>query len=252
MMEYRENLVSIITPVYNGEAYIKETIESVQRQTYTNWEMILIDDASSDHSEEIIRNMAEKDARLRYYKNEFNLGVAESRNRAIELAEGRYIAFLDSDDLWKEEKLKSQIDFMKKSNTAFCYTACDIIDAMGNMAGKVRNVPTKVNYKQLLKGNVIPCLTVVLDRSRFANISMPKIGHEDYATWLTLLRECGEAEGINEVLASYRIANVSLSGNKLKAAQWTWRIYREYLGLSLLESGCNFANYVVGSLKKRI
>lgn len=251
-MEYRENLVSIITPVYNGEAYIKETIESVQGQTYTQWEMILIDDGSLDHTGEIIRDMAAKDSRLRYYKNERNLGVADSRNRAIELAEGRYVAFLDSDDLWKSNKLKRQLEFMKEHNTAFSYTACEVIDEAGNAIGKVRSVPQKVDYKQLLKGNVIPCLTVVLDRSRFETIHMPKIGHEDYATWLTLLKECKEAEGINEVLAAYRIVKISLSGNKLKAAQWTWRIYREYLGLSLLESGCNFVNYVVGSLKKRI
>lgn len=251
-MQDRENLVSIITPVYNGEAYVKETIESVLKQSYTQWEMILVDDCSTDCSEEIIRSMAESDARIRYYRNETNLGAADSRNRAIELAKGRYIAFLDSDDMWKEDKLKRQLRFMKERNVAFCYTACEVIDETGAEVGKVRHVPTQVDFQQLIKGNVIPCLTVVLDREAFTEIRMPRIGHEDYATWLGLLQECGKAEGIDEVLASYRVAGGSLSGNKLKAAGWTWKIYRKFLGLGLCESIYLFCRYAVNAVLKRV
>ena len=252
MMQNKDKLVSIITPLYNGERYIRDTIASVQSQTYKNWEMVIVDDGSTDDSQNIVMELAAKDQRICYYKNECNMGVAETRNRAIQLAKGKYIAFLDSDDLWKNNKLEKQIAWMEEKNSAFCYTACEIIDEMGNTTGKVRHVPADVDYKMLLKSNVIPCLTVVLDRTKFTSIVMPKLGHEDYATWLTLLQECERAEGIDEVLASYRETSSSLSGNKLIAAKWTWHIYRDYLGLSLLESICNFISYVLGAFKKRI
>lgn len=252
MMQNKDKLVSIITPLYNGERYIKETIESVQKQTYTDWEMVIVDDGSTDDSQNIVRQMAACDPRIRVYINEKNMGAAATRNQGIQLAQGRYIAFLDSDDLWKSNKLEKQIAFMTEKNAAFCYSACEVIDEAGKTTGIVRHVPTYVNYKELLKGNVIPCVTVVLDRTQFASIVMPEIGHEDYATWLTLLKECQKADGIDEVLASYRETGSSLSGNKLTAAKWTWHIYRDYLELTLLESIYNFVSYVFKALKKRI
>lgn len=252
MMQNKDKLVSIITPLYNGGRYVKETIMSVQKQTYENWEMIIVDDGSTDDSQEIVLQIAAQDARIRYYKNEKNMGVADTRNKAIALAQGRYIAFLDSDDLWKKDKLERQISYMESKQAAFCYTACEVIDAEGNATGIQRHVPEQVSYKQLLRGNVIPCLTVVLDSTKFSSIAMPKIGHEDYATWLMLLQECECANGIDEVLASYRETGSSLSGNKLAAAGWTWKIYRSYLRLSLLESVYNFICYILQALKKRI
>ena len=252
MMQNRDKLVSVITPLYNGARYVMGTISSVQSQTYENWEMIIVDDCSTDDSQEIVLKLAAQDSRIKYYKNEKNLGAADTRNRAISLAQGRYIAFLDSDDLWKPEKLERQLARMEETQTAFSYTACEVIDTDGKTTGKERYVPESVSYKRLLKGNVIPCLTVVLDRTKFESIVMPKIGHEDYATWLALLRECGQAYGINEVLASYRESSSSLSGNKLTAVGWTWNIYRKYLRLSLLESIYNFICYIIQALKKRI
>lgn len=252
MMQNKDKLVSIITPLYNGEKYIQKTIESVQNQTYKEWEMIIVDDCSSDHGPDIVLELASQDSRIRYYRNETNKKAAMTRNRAIELSKGRYIAFLDSDDLWKPDKLEKQIGLLWKKNAAFCYSACEVIDENDVPNGKIRHVPEQLNYKQLLKGNVIPCLTVVLDKEKFSHISMPDIGHEDYATWLNLLRGCGIAYGIDEVLGSYRIVENSLSGNKVTAAKWTWRIYREYLGLSILESSYYFGNYILGAIKKRV
>jgi len=252
MTQNKDKLVSVITPLYNGERYIRETIMSVKKQTYENWEMIIVDDGSTDNGQKIVMELVAQDSRIHYYKNEKNRGVAETRNRGIQLAQGRYIAFLDSDDLWKPNKLEKQIAFMTEKNAAFCYSACEVIDAEGNMTGNVRHVPVQVDYKQLLKSNVISCLTVVLDQTQFATIAMPKIGHEDYATWLTLLQSCEKAYGIDEILASYRETGSSLSGNKITAAKWTWYIYRNHLGLSLLESIYNFISYVFQALKKRV
>lgn len=251
-MQYENNLISIITPVYNAKKYIDKTIASVQQQSYTNWEMILIDDCSTDGSDAIIKELASSDERLRYYRNEANLGAAQSRNKALLLAKGRYVAFLDSDDLWDAKKLSIQIEYMKEHNVPFCFTACRVIDADGQPTGKERHVPSSVDFDTLLKGNVIPCLTVVLDRVAFSKIEMPSIGHEDYALWLSLLKECHHADGIDEVLASYRIAQGSLSGNKLKAATWTFHIYRNYLGLGLCKSMYLMVHYVVRALKKRM
>lgn len=248
----QEKLVSIITPVYNKEKYVEETIQSVQAQTYENWELIIVDDCSSDHSAEIIKEYADQDKRIFYYKNENNSGAAESRNRAIALAKGDYIAFLDSDDLWNPEKLEKQMEFMQKRQCAFCYSACNVIDIHGTPTGKVRHVPEKVDYKTLLKGNSIPCLTVVLERERFQDIRMKKMGHEDYILWLDLLQQCGTAYGITEALGSYREYDNSLSSNKLTAAKWMWNIYRKHLKIGVLKSLWYFVNYAYEAVKKRI
>ena len=248
----KEKNVSIIMPVYNKGKYIEATIRSVQEQTYENWELVIVDDCSSDDSAEIIKRCAVNDERIHYYQNEKNLGAAGSRNRAIELATGRYIAFLDSDDLWLPEKLEKQIEYMSKNDCAFCYSACNVIDTEGQHTGKVRLVPGKVDYKTLLKGNVIPCLTVVLDRTKVKNIRMKKMGHEDYVLWLDMLKQCGHAYGIEEVLGSYREYGNSLSSNKFTAAQWMWKIYREYENFGFFKSSWYFVNYAMRAVLKRI
>lgn len=248
----KNDLVSIITPLYNKEHYIAETIRSVQAQTYTEWEMIIVDDCSTDQSARIVEEFCKDDSRIRYYKNLSNSGAAESRNRALELAEGRYIAFLDADDLWAREKLQKQISYMKKNECAFSYTACGVVDEKGNEAGKVRYIPEKVDYRGLLKGNCIPCLTVVLDKMKIPNIRMEKMGHEDYALWLKILQRIDYAQGINEVMAYYREYGSSLSGNKLVAAKWTWKIYREHLKLGIWKSCYYFGNYLLNAVMKRV
>lgn len=247
-----DGLVSVITPLYNAENYIKDTIRSVQAQTYTNWEMIIIDDASADTSTVIVEQMQEQDARIRLLRNEENRGVAFARNYGIQEARGRYIAFLDSDDLWLPDKLQMQVETMHRTDCGFCYGNCQVIDAKGNTCAKNRVAPEKMNYKQLLYGNPIPCLTVVIDRWLAGQIEMPIMGHEDYATWLGILRErLPYAIGVGKIVAQYREVDRSLSGNKRKAAGWQWSIYRKYLHFSVIKSVYYFISYVYHALKKR-
>lgn len=244
-------LVSIITPMYNASAYIAHTIAAVQKQTYTNWEMIIMDDLSEDNSAEIVKEYANKDERIRYYLAEQKCGVAEARNEAMKRANGRYIAFLDSDDLWKPEKLEKQLAFMKEKQSAFSFTACGVIDENGKNLNKVRHVPEEITYEQLLHGNVIPCLTVVIDKEQVGEFFMPQIGHEDYATWLTILKELNAAHGINETLGYYRVNRNSVSANKARAVRWTWNIYRKNQNISFVKSAYYLAGHILQAMKKR-
>lgn len=244
-------LVSIITPMYNASAYIAHTIAAVQKQTYTNWEMIIMDDLSEDNSAEIVKEYAAKDERIHYYLAEQKCGVAEARNEAMKRANGRYIAFLDSDDLWKPEKLEKQLAFMKEKQSAFSFTACGVIDENGKNLNKVRHVPEEITYEQLLHGNVIPCLTVVIDKEQVGEFFMPQIGHEDYATWLTILKELNAAHGINETLGYYRVNRNSVSANKARAVRWTWNIYRKNQNISFVKSAYYLAGHILQAMKKR-
>lgn len=248
----KEELVSIITPMYNAEKYIAQTIESVQKQSYQNWEMLIIDDASTDKSEEIVKKYSGRDKRIKYHRQNKNCGIANARNTAIKMAQGTYLAFLDSDDMWKNDKLEKQIQYMQKEDIAFCYSACEIVDSGGSATGKIRSVPLNIDYRTLLKGNYIPCLTVVLDRKKIDNIEMSNISHEDYATWLNILKQGIVAYGINEVLASYRVNNNSVSGNKLRAISWSWNIYRKNQGLGFLKSSYYLIYHIFNAVKKRL
>lgn len=246
-----EGLVSVITPMYNAEEFIVQAIRSVQQQTYQNWEMVVVDDVSFDKSPQIVREYAKSDGRIRYLRHEQNTGVAQARNTALQAARGRYVAFLDSDDLWTADKIEKQLRFMEDTGAAFCYGACEVIDKEGNIAGKTRHVPKSRTYQELLKGNAIPCLTVVLDRKKIPDIKMPSMPHEDYAAWLDILRTGITAHGLNDVLAKYRINDASVSANKMRAAKWTWDIYRRQQGLGLIRSCYYFMCYFVGAVRKR-
>ncbi len=253
MKEYMDGLVSVVTPMYNSEKYIRQTIESVQKQTYDNWEMIIVDDCSSDRSVQIAQEFAAHDRRIHVILNKENQGVAVSRNISIANASGRYIAFLDSDDLWRPKKLEMQLKLMKKKGSAFCYGACGVIDAAGRDIKKNRMVPEQLTYKQLLRGNQIPCLTVIIDRQVVCDVQMPPIPHEDYATWLTILKEQQiRAFGVQELIADYRERRESLSGGKLKAMSWAWNVYYNYLHLSFAKSLYYLGWHGFRSLKKRI
>jgi len=247
---YINDLVSIITPVYNAEYFISDTIKSVIQQTYEKWEMIIVDDCSIDNSYEIIMSFAEKDERIRCIRLTNNSGVAEARNVALKVAKGEFICFLDADDLWVSHKLQQQIDFMKKNKYAISFTAYELIDKNNKPLKKIISIPKKVTYYQLLKGNVIGCLTIMINRSLIGEFLMPKIRHEDYATWLSLLKRGYDAYGINEVLAQYRYIPTSLSGNKFKVFKWTWNIYRKHENLSIIKSLYYFINYLIKSIRK--
>lgn len=245
-------IVSIITPMHNAAATIRETIESVLSQSYDNWEIIIVDDCSTDSSATIVKEYCGKDERVKYHLSEENIGACGARNKGLELAKGRYIAFLDSDDTWTANKLEKQCEFMERNQVAFSYTACDVIDENSNPTGQVRHVPKEVDYKELLKGNCIPCLTVMLDREKVDYKGMPNVHHEDFAAWLDILRPGVTAYGIDEVLAHYRVCSSSLSGNKFKAMKWTWDIYRKHEGLGIFKSSYYFVNYVIKALLKRV
>lgn len=251
--KYVDGLVSIITPVYNAEKFIEKTIKSVQIQTYTNWEMILVDDLSQDNSGEIIKKIQKNDNRIKYIKLKENSGAAVARNTAIENANGRYIAFLDSDDLWKRNKLEKQISFMKENNCGFTFTSYEIMSEEGINLNKIVQVPKKINYDGLLKNTIIGCLTVVIDRKLVGDFGMPLIRKgQDTATWLKILKNYEYAYGINENLANYRLVKRSISSNKIGALKRTWNTYRNVEKLSLIKSCYVFICYIINAIKKRM
>jgi len=229
-------LVSVITPVYNSEKYISDNIKSVQAQTYSNWEHILVDDCSSDNSEALIKLFQEKDSRIKYHRLEKNSGAGIARNTAIELAQGKYIAFLDSDDLWHQEKLERQLDFMQKNEYHFTFTDYDTIDETGVKLSKIVKTKSKVTYEKALYKNPIGCLTVIYDCDFFGKQYMPSIRkRQDYGLWLKLLKKTN-GYGLNECLASYRTGNASISANKFDLLKYEWKLYREVEGLSWFKS----------------
>lgn len=243
-----DSMVSIIMPVHNGEKTIGESIESVLGQTYSDWELIIVDDCSTDGTNKIIKQY--KDERIIYLYLPKNQGVAGARNEGISRASARYIAFLDSDDLWMPEKLDVQLDFMRENEYGFSYTEYRSFSNSLNNVGRLIKVHDSIDYKELLKGNDIGCLTVMLDRKQFPDIIMPTIRHEDYVTWLNLLREGGKAYGIHDDLARYRKSNNSLSGNKLQSVKWTWDVYRKSQQLSMCETVKNMCYYIIKGLDK--
>lgn len=234
-------LVSVIMPAFNSERHIKQSIESVINQEYSNWELIIVDDASQDNTVNIIENFIKQDSRIKLYKCKNNKGVVSARNLAIEQSSGRYIAFLDSDDFWNEKKLKLQIEFMISNNLAFSFTDYMLVNEDGNFIKNIK-CPEEIDYMKALKGNRIGCLTVVIDKSKVNDVSVVDLKHEDYATWLKIFRSGINAKGLNLNLANYRKTNQSLSSNKLKTIKWTWDIYRKNEKLSILKS-CYYLSF---------
>lgn len=244
--------VSVITPIYNCEKFISDTIESVLNQTYTNWEMILIDDCSSDDSINIARSYASKDERIQVIQLDENSGAAVARNVGIENSKGRFLAFLDGDDIWESNKLEIQVDFMIKKNIGFSFTSYKVISEDGTDLDKDVTVPKNIDYNGLLKNTIIGCLTVMLDKEIVGDIRMPLIRtRQDFATWLSILKRGHIAYGINEALSQYRLVPGSISSNKLKAAKRNWYVYRKIEGLSILKSMYVFSGYTINALYKR-
>lgn len=237
--------ISVITPSYNSVDFISSTINSVVAQTVTNWEMIVVDDCSSDNSVEVIQSFVDRDTRIKLIKLERNSGAAVARNKAIEVASGRFIAFLDSDDLWAPDKLEKQVKFMLDQDIAFSFSAYEKIDEEG-LTFDVVSVPEKINYKQLLKTNVIGCLTAMYDVGKLGKVYMPvNTKREDFATWLAILKKVDYAYGMPDVLAQYRVYASQSSAKKTKMAKENWRLYREIEQLSLFKSIYYFSNYAV-------
>lgn len=243
-------MVSVIMPVYNGEKYISQAIESVLRQK-TSLELIIIDDCSSDNTRFVISKY-ESDIRVVFVPNEKNLGVAASRNKGMELAKGKYIAFLDADDYWTEDKLEKQLTLMEEKQAVLSSTGRELMDEEGILSGKLIGIKDEVNYKELLKGNVLNTSGVMIKSSVAKNYPMVQDHlHEDYIMWLSILKDYGIAYGINEPLLKYRVMKGTKSANKLKSAKMTFGVYR-YLGFNILKSCYFFCFYAVrGVLKYR-
>jgi teichuronic acid biosynthesis glycosyltransferase TuaG len=235
-------LVSTIMPAYNCAGSIASAIESILSQSYPDWELVVVDDKSNDNTAEIAREFAARDSRIRVLCKSKNEGVARARNYGLAAARGQYVSFLDADDLWMPEKLAVQVGFLQERNAAFCFSSYSRFNGAGT--SKPVPVPEQIDYDGLLRGNVIACLTVLLDRTKIEPFKMPSVPHEDYATWLSILRAKHVAYGIPVDLARYRVSRNSLSGNKLRAAVWTWNIYRNQEELTLLRAARCFAYYV--------
>ncbi len=248
-----EPLVSIITPVYNAERFLSDTIKSVQNQTYKNCEILLIDDCSKDNSAQIIKEFQKYDNRIKYIKLKKNSGASVSRNEGIRNAKGRFIAFVDSDDIWKPEKLEIQIKYMLKENLGFTFTSYRYMKENGELTNKIAKAPSKINYNGLLKNTIIGCSTVVIDREIVDYFEMPLVRRgQDTATWLQILRKEKYAYGIEQDLVNYRLVGESLSSNKIIALKRTWNTYRNVEKLGLLKSSYVFCFYVFNAIKKRI
>ncbi len=238
----KNELVSIITPSYNSSKFISETIESVLSQTYTNWEMIIIDDKSPDDSNVLIESYIKRDNRIKLIKLDKNSGPAFARNEGIRGAKGRYISFLDADDLWFPHKLNTQISFMNKNNLAFTYSSYTLIDGDNNDLGKF--ITKKyITYFTMLKSCSVGCLTAIYDSQKLGKIYFENRGHEDYILWLKIFKKINNAQGILEPLATYRILKHSVSSNKMKASKYQWKIYRDVEKLNIVKSIYYFIQY---------
>jgi glycosyltransferase involved in cell wall biosynthesis len=249
----QHDLVSVITPNYNCALYIGEMIESVLSQTYHNWEMLIIDDCSTDNSIEIIEKYIKQDTRIKLFKTKCNSGSPkEPRNIGIKNAQGRFIAFLDSDDLWLPDKLECQIPLFDDVNVAIVYSNYEKITEKGERKNRIIKAPKRLNYKQLLKSNYIGCLTAMYDVSKSGKVYFSNFRHEDYVLWLTILRIGYIAVNTNTLGALYRIRKRSITSNKFIVLKWQWIIYRDFLKLSILYSLCYFCFYAVNAFIKII
>lgn len=249
-------LVSVIVPVYNAEKFIREAMDSVRAQTYESWELLLVEDGSSDGSVDVITNyIAEtQETRIRLVRQPSNQGAACARNRGVREAAGRYIAYLDADDLWMPEKLEHEIKFMEKKNAAFAFTGYEFANERGVGLGKVVRVPETLVYRQALSNTTIFTTTVMFDTAKISKelLEMPQIKSEDTALWWRILRSGYTAYGLDENLVMYRRAGRTLSSNKLKAIQRIWNLYRKVEGLSLARSVWHFCFWAVHAVQRRI
>ena len=250
-----QDKVSIITPSWNSEKYIEKTIESVQKQTYMNWEMIVVDDCSTDRTVEIVEKISKEDPRVRIIRQEVNGGAAKARNRSLCEATGRYIAYLDADDIWKPTKLEKQVEFMKANHCGFSCASYEVIDDEGRALNKEVHMLPSVDYVGFLTNNLLQTVGIMADTSiidKKYHVMPDNRRRQDAATWLQVLKAGYKCYGIDEVLAEYRRAENSLSSNKVKAVKGVWSLYRDIEKLSLPFSCYCFVRYAFLAVWKRV
>ena len=248
--EIEKEIVSIIVPMYNAEKFIGKTIESVLAQTYQNWEMLIMNDVSTDNSLAIVSLYAKKDERIKIVNTEKNVGVVKGRNFLIDLASGKYIAFLDADDYWHNEKLEKQIKFMKEKNASI---SCTEYTRVKENEEKINDVIIKeeISYNDMLKNNYLGCLTVIYDANKIGKRYFKELEkNEDYVLWLEIVKDVNTIYGLKENLAYYRVLDNSRSSNKVKTAKVRWEIYRKIEKLSLLKSIYYFLHYAIRAVLK--
>lgn len=248
---YNNEIVSVITPVYNVAKVIERTLNSILSQGYKDLEIVLVDDCSKDNSAEVIARYTEKYPNIVYHRQEKNGGAAVARNTALKLAKGRYVAFLDADDMWCDEKLVKQLAFMKEKDAAICCTAMDCINEEDKPLNSVREVQEIITYDFLLKNTMIATSTVLIDRNKTGDFQMPlRRGGQDYATWLMLMRNGTVCWGLNEVLSHYRVMSNSLSSNKWKSVKQVWQIQTQDEGINKLRATINVCFFIVNAFIK--
>lgn len=241
-----EGLVSIITPTYNCEKYIRETIDSVIKQTYTNWEMIIVDDCSIDNTKEIVQEYIQKDERIKYIILKENSGAAVARTKAMQLANGQYMAFLDSDDIWLEDKLEKQISFLKANNYNIICSSYKQIDECGNELNKIIKTKIKTDYNHLLLSCPIGNSAVLYNVDQLGKFSVPDIKkRNDDALWLQILKKEKYIYGMPEVLMVYRVRANSISSNKLVLIKYHWQLYRKIEKLSVIRSAFHICFWIL-------
>ena len=245
-----ETFISVIMPAYNCDQYIEEAINSVTNQTYQNWELLVVDDCSNDKTTQIIEKLSKVDSRIRFYSNKKNQGVSATRNKAISLANGSWLAFLDSDDIWDKTKLEKQINYANDRNAEFIFTGSSYTNEDGEFYPGGFEVPDEVIYEQLRNQNVISCSSVLIKRHFFDTIQMENDEmHEDYGVWLRVLRLGVTAYGINEPLLVYRISRNSKSGNKIKTIKMTYKVFR-FIGINPIGSAYFTMRHIMGAFNK--
>lgn len=244
--------VSVIMPLYNSSAFMEESVRSVLDQTFADFELILVDDCSTDDTLAVAQELSGNDVRIRVVAQPKNAGACATRNAGISAACGRYIAFLDSDDQWKKEKLAIHLAGIHEKNAVLSYTDYVVIDEHGTVI-RQNLTPQRMTYHDLMKNTVIGCSTVIYDSERLGKRYFPLIRkHEDLALWLSILREIDYAHRCGPPLSLYRVHPGSLSANKLKAAAYTWEIYRRIEGLSLLSAAFYFGHYALSAVRRRL
>lgn len=244
-------LVSIIMPVYNGEKTILGAIKSVLAQTYENWELVIVDDCSKDQTHSVVKSI--DDERIKFYQLDSNTGSPTSpRNFGLSVCKGQYIAFLDADDLWEPKKLELQVAVLDRGYNIVCSNYSVFVDENEDDPLSYRQFPKEFNFRKMLRRNCIGNLTGIYNRDKLGIVLQKHQGHEDYIMWLELVKKGGNVYCVQEPLARYRLSPSSVSSDKLQAAKWQWRIYREELELNALVSSYYFSHYAFNVVKRKL
>ncbi|AEV34265.1 glycosyl transferase [Owenweeksia hongkongensis DSM 17368] len=243
--------VSIVCAAYNCAGYLPKTIESVINQAYPDWELLIVNDCSTDNTAEVTESYAQADDRIKLLNNIKNVGPAKTRNNGIEAAQGKYLAFLDGDDFWEPDFISTSRDYLKRTGEVFCFSSYYRVDEDLNPLYDPFIVPEKVNYESILRTCPISCLTAFIDIEQIGKYYMPNIEkRQDYGLWLNILKDVNFAYGIEKPLATYRIRKGSVSRNKWKAMYYVWKVYRDVEKINLFKSMYLLVVYALNGMKK--